>query len=235
VDVVESVLDPSGKEILDLRSRTGALAELMTARGARVVCVDPFEANLAYARKARGLEEVRALRFSEFHELEGFGDQQFDAVTSLTQHLLSHVLSPHTLLRRVYEVLRPGGYLLLHEKDVLQPGKLRSSSVFDTGKAHQFHFTRHTIELLAKAVGFEVIRCDYDAGRQSVSSHVLLVAQRPADDYESQSLDMLLRNTSGAKAIRRRVHQISQWWWLYRLRADARRLLLKLRRRVTGD
>lgn len=232
--VVESVLDPAGKDILDLRSRTGALAGLMAGRGAHVTCIDPFEANLAYARDQRGIEDVRRLRFSVFHQLEGIGDRHFDAVTALTQHLLSHVLSPRMLLQRIHDVLRPGGYLMLHEKDVLQPGKLRSASVFDTGKAHQFHLTRDTIELLARVAGFDILRCDDQTDRFSVSRHVLLVAQRPHEDRAAPSPDELLADWQGTGAIRQRVQRISRQWWLYRLRADARRLLRKLRRHIAG-
>ena len=232
IGVVENVMDLQGAAVLDLRSRSGALAALMQERGAQVVTLDPFEANAAYTREARGLTDVRTMRFSVLHALEGIPEQSFDAVTVLTQHLLSHMLSPRQLLARILAILRPGGYLFLEEKDVLRPGKLCSASVFDTGKAHQFHLTRSTIELYARFVGFDVQSCAIDPGRVSVSHHVLLVARRPRDGVHPANPGDLLHGREGTDVIVRKLDRIGQNWRLHRLRFEVNHTFRKLRRRL---
>ncbi len=235
IGIVESVMDLEGKRILDLRSRSGALAEQMKQRGAQVVALDPFDVNAAYAHDTRGLSDVHTMRFSVLHALDGVPDQSFDAVTALTQHLLAHVLSPRELLTRIFEVLKPGGCLFLQEKDVLRPAKLRSASIFDTGKAHQFQFTRRTLELYARAVGFEVLSCSIDRERVSVSKHILLIARRPQGETQRVDPKTLVKDWKGPEALVERVDRIKRNWRFYRIRADVYRVLHKLRRRLTGS
>jgi SAM-dependent methyltransferase len=235
IGVVENVMSLQGASVLDLRSRSGALAALLNERGARVVTLDPFEANAVYTREARGLTDVRTMRFSTLHALDGIPDQSFDAVTVLTQHLMSHLLSPRELFTRILAVLRPGGYLILEEKDVLRPGKLRSASVFDTGKAHQFHFTRRTLELYARAVGFEVQSCAIDPDRVSVSQHILLIARRPRDGVHPVDPGTLLEDWEGPDAIVQQLERIRQTWRFHRIRFEIKRAFRKLRRRLAGS
>ena len=42
----------------------------------------------------------------------------FDVVSSLSVHFLSHTIDPCGLLKTIYDLLRPGGFLFLSEKDI---------------------------------------------------------------------------------------------------------------------
>lgn len=230
--VVRKVMDLRDKRILDLRSRTGALAALLVAQGARVEAVDPFDTNVDYASKIRRLASVHQIGFSKIDELPPFDDQQFDAVTALTVHLLSHSLSPQRILGRIHTLLKPGGYLMLDEKDVLRPGRFAAPTIFDTGKAHQFHLTAATLEAYVAASGFEVLSCSEDGRRISEFHHILVVARKPSSDAESQSVYRPFMRKQAPDDVVRCVRRIERYRSFYRIRGQTLRRTKKLGKKL---
>ena len=149
--------------------------------GALVTAIDPMEQNAAHAAARGTLEEARFVSVLDLAELNGFEDGSFDAITALTIHTLGHLPSPRRFLDRAFDLLKPGGYLFLDEKDVLHPVRATGPSVFDSGAPHYFHFTRDTLRKYFQAAGFEVLECDLDPGRKKAMRHVPVVARKPVD------------------------------------------------------
>jgi SAM-dependent methyltransferase len=176
---IKRVVEIQGKRVLDLRCRTGAMSKLMEEAGAEVYGVEPFQANVGYGQNERGLNRVHWLPFSSFHKLNLPWPCQFDLAVSLTDHILGHAMSPRILLLRLFDVLKPGGYLIFEEKDVLQPRHWHKKSVLASGKAHLYHFTVDSTARYVKSAGFEVQEYAVDKARLSNFHHFVTVARKP--------------------------------------------------------
>ena len=187
--IIEQHLDVRGLRVLDLRSRTGALAELLTQKGADVVGIDPFQANIDYATEFRTVGSMRHCPVSSFPRLDMLEESSFDAVTALTIHTLAHLPSPRAFLERIYEVIRHGGFLFFDEKTIMEPENAMTTSVFDSGVGHFHHFTVETMEKLFRVTGFEIMKCTAGGERKSFAKHILLVARKPAAEVARQAVD----------------------------------------------
>lgn len=96
-------------DVLDVATGTGAVAERLLARGARVSGVDQSPSMLAAAR-ARLDDHDGRLRLVEAEaERLPFADASFDALT--VTYLWRYVDDPAAVLRELTRVLRPGGVL----------------------------------------------------------------------------------------------------------------------------
>lgn len=178
--IIERYLDVKDLSILDIRSRTGALAEALTQRGAKVVGIDPFGANLDYARSMRTVGEMLQVPIMSWSSLT-LEEESFDAATALTIHTLAHLPTPRPFLDRLYRLLRPGGLAFFDEKDIFQPASGVARSVLDSGFGHYHHFTADSLVKLFLSAGFDIVECDQDPTRKSAVRHVRVVARRPVD------------------------------------------------------
>lgn len=227
--IIKRYMTLRGKNILDLRARTGALTAILQAEEAEVLSVEPFQANANYARQVRGLSNVFDLPFSRFHQFPLPQNGQFDVVNALNHHTLAHVLSPRVLLEHIFMVLKPGGYLFLDEKDVLHPVRHKKRSALDSGPAHQFQLTLHTTARYVRSTGFELLECEIDKHRSSDFRHIRIVARKPqageATALSPQQIDV--GDGPSLQAIRRRL------WWLectWRIRLSRVRIKKKTQR-----
>ena len=227
--IIQRVMDVRDKSILDLRCRSGALSAILTAQGANVLGVEPFQANINYARERRNLSDVFMLPFSRFDEFPDPPHGTFDAVNALAHHVLAHVLSPRNLLARIFNVLKPGGYMFLDEKDVLRPARHKKRSVLDSGPAHQYHLTVHTTARYIESAGFELIECEIDKHRTSDFRHIRVVARRPVTERVSPQ-----RKDEGptVENIQRRLAWLERAWPIRHASIVARRKVRKLRQRI---
>ena len=103
-----------GMRVLDLGCGTGASTAALAAAapGVEIVAVDASEGMLARAREKRWPSRVRFVcsRAEEVHE------GQFDAV--FAAYLVRNLAEPDATLRRIRDLLVPGGPLVLHEYSV---------------------------------------------------------------------------------------------------------------------
>ncbi len=179
--LIQSHVDVSGKSVLDVRCRSGALAAALAEAGAAVTAIDPLEPNVRYAQRREAIGDVRFIPIEDFERMDVFDDEQFDVITVLSIHLLSHSPSPSKLLHRLRALLKPGGYLFLDEKDVFHPVRATGETVFDTGPAHFFHFTTDSLRKYFSACGFDIVECSIDPKRKKSSRHIRSVVRRPAN------------------------------------------------------
>ncbi|MFN4088487.1 MAG: class I SAM-dependent methyltransferase [Alphaproteobacteria bacterium] len=215
-------LDPAGRRILDLRCRTGALSAALAAAGAEVWAVDPFRSNLDLAA-ARGLDRLVEIPVTGFETMAPFEDASFDAVVVLSIHVLAHVRSPAAFLARAHALLKPGGLLIIDEKDVLEPHRQPAPSVFASGPVHNFHLTQATFDAYLRRAGFETVASGPDAGRSTAFRHMVGIARRP---LTGPALGSVL--PWQGEAILRRLRRVERAMPLHRLglfvRASRRRL-----------
>lgn len=179
--MIENWIDLADKSVLDVRCRSGALAQAMSEAGAAVTAIDPLEPNINYAKRRDAIQSVQFVSIEDFERLSDFDDGQFDVITALSIHLLSHSPSPRRLLQRLHDLLKPGGHLFIDEKDVFYPVRATGDTVFDSGPAHFFHFTTATMRKYFQRVGFEVLECDIDPVRRKSTRHIRSVVRRAAE------------------------------------------------------
>ena len=232
LNIIKRFTDVKDKKILNLRCQSGALSARLKSEGAAVYSVEPFEKNIQYATKIRGLSEVLSLPFSGFPNLPIPYPCKFDVINVLMHHVLAHVLSPRTLLEKLFEILRPGGYLFLDEKDVLLPARYKTQSIFDSGLAHQYHLTVHTTARYLESTGFRLIECQIDKKRISDFHHIRAIAQKP----EAQEISRVAYQSSlpyaSMEEIRRRIRWLRKTWTLRQAGFFAKRKTYKIIRRL---
>ncbi len=179
---------PGAKRLLDIGGSTGVVAEhFARAFGLEGTIIDPAPPELAQAR-ALGLETITGL--AEEHD---FGDRRFDVV-ALCQ-TIDHLLDITAVLRRVREVLVPGGLFFVDIVD-FRAAYLRNWSVEQAVKIdHPYYLTQETMRGYLRHVGFEVLRTAYAADRLHVS-----YVCRPAPPAVGGTAD-----AAGAEAMLREV------------------------------
>ncbi|HEX8869461.1 MAG TPA: class I SAM-dependent methyltransferase [Lentzea sp.] len=103
-----------GMRVLDLGCGTGAstAALVAAAPGVEIVAVDASAGMLARAQQKRWPDRVRFVH----SRAEDVDEGLFDAV--FAAYLVRNLPEPDSTLKRVRELLRPGGSLVLHEYSV---------------------------------------------------------------------------------------------------------------------
>ncbi len=226
-------LTPKGLRILDLRARSGALSQALVNLGAEVVSVDPFPANLNYARQIRRLPHTRLVPTTKIHLLNDFEEASFDAITVLTIHLLSHLLSPRVFLQNAWRILKPGGTILLMEKDVLRPNRNPARPTpFSSGIAHQFHLTEQTLALYLQAAGFEVRHCRLDPDLATGQNQVIYaVATKPVQPPAAPA-NLFYSAKQNIPHFLQQCHRIESFWYWYAFRGHLRHRKNKLLKKI---
>ena len=213
IKIIKKFIDPRGKQILDLRCRTGALTSILEGEGAEVIGVEPFGGNAKYAREVRRLSNIVDLPFSRLHLFPAHSNEYYDVVNILPHHVLAHVLSPRRLLEQIFKALKPGGYIFLDEKDVLHPARHKKQSALDSGPAHQFHLTLATTAHYVGALGFNLLEYEIDKDRSSDFRHIRLVAQKPKKSEVAIPASSPIADPGpSADAICRRLKWLERGW-----------------------
>lgn len=107
--ILDVVGDLAGRRVLDLGCGKGRFASRLLERGANVVGLDPSHSMLAHGG---GFARVRG----SGRRLP-FPTGGFEAAISV--EVLQHVGSPAPILREVHRVLRPGGRVLILDRNAL--------------------------------------------------------------------------------------------------------------------
>ena len=234
LNVINRFVGAQGKRILSLRCLSGALSAKLEASGAEVYGIDPFDANISYARRVRGLAAMSTIPMSKFHELDLPWDGGFDIVEGLTVHTLAHVLQPRFLLSRIMSLLKPGGFLFLDEKDVFCPTADFDDFILDTGRPHQFHFTRQTLTDYIRSVGFHLLECELDQDRFSAMRHVRVVAQKPRAGESLPKLQSARATGPVGIEVLRRLQRLERTAWFRQRRHELNHTTRGMLRRIPG-
>lgn len=169
--------------VFELGCGNGSVAAWMRERGIDVVAVDTSESGIAQARKHH--PGVRFERRSAYDALAGeFG--RFPCVVSL--EVVEHLFEPKTFAARCFELLEPGGTLVLSTP---YHGYLKNLALALSGRMDA-HFTAlwdgghikfwsiETMRRLLEGAGFQDIRFDRVGRVPVLAKSMVAVARRPA-------------------------------------------------------
>jgi SAM-dependent methyltransferase len=178
----------TGRRVLDLGCRTGALASYYAA-GNDVVGVDVDRDALARAAERLGIETV----WADVETGLPFDDGSFDAVVA--GELLEHLADPRAVVAHVRRVLRPGGVFV---GSVPNAFRLKSRVAYALGRypadwdpTHLQLFTPKALrELLAE---FEAVHIRFAIGRlvplhpRLLANVQIFAARRPSTASDADS------------------------------------------------
>lgn len=150
----------AGQRVLDLGCGAGGFSLYAAGRGATVLGVDVSERAIATNRQAATALGLSALSFACQDVAEFHTDERFDVVMLI--EVLEHLPDDRRMLRKVHELLEPGGLLLmsvpssnapLHRSYVKRYGR----DPFDERVGHLRRYDAPTLFNLLHAAGFELV------------------------------------------------------------------------------
>ncbi len=146
---------PGRGELLEVGSGLGYLLAFFRNDGWRVLGVEPNAGLNRHAEKVLGLR-VRSAILPH----ADIPSDSMDVV--LMMHVIEHVPDPHSTMREIFRVLRPGGTFVMETPcyDTLTFRILGRRERSLSCGGHIYFFTTHTLEQLATKAGFHILRND---------------------------------------------------------------------------
>ncbi len=149
LETVRQHLEP-GADVLEVGSGDGkVLYYLQEVLGYRVCGIDLSETYVEYTRNALGLD-------TRMESLESFEGRREGYDLILSKHTFEHLADPVSGMRKVREMLKPGGLFIL----VVPSLYSALYTLRDMFSAHNFLFTSYPMRRVLAEVGFEVISSD---------------------------------------------------------------------------
>ena len=133
--------------LLDIGAGGGEFVYAATRAGFLATGIEPNQGYSEFARKAYGI----AIETSHLDQLSA---QTYSLVTMY--HVLEHMPDPEAVMKRLYELVSPGGYLMVEVPNIEQ-GDASPANIFF--KAHLYYFSASTLQSFASAY-FEPIKVD---------------------------------------------------------------------------
>lgn len=176
---------PNARRVLDAGCGNGSLAAQLKAMGHHVEGFDLSESGIRVANEA--FPDIEFKVASVYDDLRTVYAEPFDAIVSL--EVVEHLFEPRTYVKRMREVIKPGGTFILSTP---YHGYLKNLVMAATGKLDH-HFTalwdgghikfwsRETLSKLLVEAGFRVVAFR-GAGRGAYMwKSMVLAAQAPKD------------------------------------------------------
>lgn len=139
-----------GSRILDIGCAGGAFPKAAKDLGFNPTGIEPSRWMCEFARKEYGVDVRQGML-----EEQDFGMERFDVVT--LWDVLEHVANPGKTLERVFDLLRPGGLLILTYPDISGwPARLMGRNWPFLLSVHLTYYTRETIRRQVGDSGFEI-------------------------------------------------------------------------------
>lgn len=157
---VLKLIPKSTKHLLDVGCGSGVLGKhIKNVTGCRVVGITNSEDEAALAAKNIDLVVVRDINNADFSELG-----PFDCI--VCSHVLEHLISPGTVLRKLHGILDPGGQLIVALPNPLYWsqrfkflfGRFRYTNGGLMDSSHLHFFDRVTAQDLLTENGYQIIK-----------------------------------------------------------------------------
>jgi methionine biosynthesis protein MetW len=152
---------PRGLSVLDVGCGSGVHgAELKRAHGHRVTGVDLSEHSVAKAKTRLAEAYVADVTKPELYSF--FGSRRFDVI--VFSDILEHLYDPASVLTRHYQLLAPGGHVLISLPNVaiwnvrlsLLAGRFEYQDTGTLDRTHVRFFTRSTFRKFTREAGLEI-------------------------------------------------------------------------------
>jgi 2-polyprenyl-3-methyl-5-hydroxy-6-metoxy-1,4-benzoquinol methylase len=152
-DILSKLIPANGK-VLDIGCSIGLFMDIAKKSGFQCLGLEPEPKSREYAL-SRGLD-VRPDLFKE----AGFPRASFDAITMFG--VLEHLSKPREMLADIWDVLKPGGIVMVIVPNMYSfaNGTLHSLARTFTGRNHLSYFAWDTLSDLFKRSGYEVAHLD---------------------------------------------------------------------------
>jgi 2-polyprenyl-3-methyl-5-hydroxy-6-metoxy-1,4-benzoquinol methylase len=141
---------PNGKRLLDVGCHVGVFVDVAQQRGWDAWGVEPSRW-AAQQAQAHGLKVINGTLLTS-----SFEDTSFDVIS--LWDVIEHVLDPRAELHKAYQLLRPGGIVVVHTIDI------ESSFARIMGRRwpwlmemHLYYFSPRTLRRMLESLGFEVL------------------------------------------------------------------------------
>ena len=140
----------NGRSLLDVGAYIGVFVEVAQANGWQACGIEPSAWAAAEAQR-RGLNVIQGTQ--DAPALQG---SQFDVITMWD--VIEHVAEPLTEVQKAHQLLKPGGWLVIHTMDVHSPvARLMGSRWPWLMDMHLHYFSQQSMAYMLENVGFEVI------------------------------------------------------------------------------
>lgn len=192
---IRDLLVPGGRA-LDVGSGGGEFAHLLARLGQRVTGVEPNIGYAGYAQRSYGLD----VRLGFIDEV-ALPAASMDLVT--IWHVLEHTEQPGAVLRRLREVLAPGGRLVVEVPSIEATCQSPRSTFHD---AHLVHFNVATLQALAAQAGLRPVRhsLSRDGGNLTMvfAPDTRCAAPGPLPGNHDRVVGVLAAHRAGRHALR---------------------------------
>ena len=140
----------NGRSLLDVGAYIGVFVEAACQAGWRACGVEPSEWAACVAQK-QGLQVIHGTQYAP--ELVG---KQFDVVTMWD--VIEHVADPSGEIGKAYELLAPGGWLVIHTMDISSlVAKMMGARWPWLMDMHIHYFSQRTLGQMLQKNGFELV------------------------------------------------------------------------------
>ena len=163
-DRISTLLVP-GMKLLDVGAGGGFFPYVVKQHGYAVTGLEP---NTGYANYAR--DEFQLDIVSGFIQDAGFDKNGFDIIT--LNHVLEHLEDPCAALCRLFDWLRPGGYLNLEVPNIEATYHAPRKKFH---LAHLYSFNPENLKLLGEKAGFVALDLQIVPG----TKHINVILQKP--------------------------------------------------------
>ncbi len=150
--IIDFVDKPNKGTFLEIGSYAGIFLNEAKKRGWKVLGIEPLSLPAYYSEKL-GVPVIR-----EYFEEAKIDNNSIDAIVAT--HVIEHVPDPSAFVAKAYQLLTPGGKLILetptYDSFFFKVLKHRERSVRCGG--HIYFFTKDSLSKLAEKEGFKVIK-----------------------------------------------------------------------------
>jgi 2-polyprenyl-3-methyl-5-hydroxy-6-metoxy-1,4-benzoquinol methylase len=185
-----------GDRVLDIGCSFGAMLDVLRRESGlalELVGVNPEPAFARFAQQRYGLD-VRATMFEE----QNFAPASFDVV--LLDNVIEHFDDPKATVRRIRELLAPGGRLFVATNNLYEPHGFFWQNFFPE---HTVTFSPRTLAALLESEGFRMLDTD-TAGHVTYAGYRYPYLQCVAEkDENSQQYDFRSRGDKAAEMLDR--------------------------------